>query len=358
MRTPSILVSLLGFIALISFQQNCYSEMAQAELRTDRKVKNFFEVGNKEVSLENQVLFLDPSSVFSKPISRNTARIAWYLALVITVLFSMLKLFRLMGGAAPLWTLKMPLIVINCVIAPLIWIYCWYGTFAKAFYLEEGSLYEIMWICFTLIIACGYQWIYVNQCASGSRAFLAQGILLTGTGLLGVSVAIINKGNLAFAVPLLVVGLFNLVPCLSKTAKEFCVSARLLKQGVPIQLGLSILLVIALCAAYVAGDIINFIKTNWKLSLYMLLMFIPCVSFFLVPVYWGCRWRDGLALRFYQLLLLITLFGCFLILPSSGVAKPVGTLETILAAGVLCISIALTFHSSVRKWARELKPAF
>lgn len=358
MRTSSILVTLLAVIGLVSFQQNCYSEVAQAGARTDRKVKNFFEVGNKEVSLENQATLLDPSSVFSKPISRNTATIAWYLALIITVLFSMLKLFRLMGGVAPLWTLKMPLIVINCIIAPLIWIYCWYGTFAKAFYLKEGSLYEIMWICFTLIIACGYQWIYVNQCASGSRAFLAQGILLTGMGLLGVSIATINKGKLALAVTLLAIGLLNLVPSLLKSAKEFRGSARLLKQGVPIQLGLSILLVIALCVAYVASDIINCIRTNWKLSLYMLLLFIPGICFFLVPIYWGCRWRDGLALRFYQLLLLIILFGCFLIFPLSGVAKPVGTFEVILATGVLGISIALTFHSSVRKWARELKPAF
>ena len=332
--------------------------MAQAELRTERKDKNIFEVGNENFSLQKQVTDLYPSSIFSKPISKDTARIAWYLALIITVLFSMLKLSRLMGGVAPLWSLKMPLILINCIIVPLIWIYCWHGTFAKAFFLKEGSLHEIMWICFTLIIACGYQWIYVNQCASGSRAFLAQGILLTGMGLLGVSIAIINKGKLAFAAALLVIGLLNLVASLLKSAKEFRASARLLKQRVPIQLGLSILLVIALCAAYVAGDIINCIRTNWKLSLYMLLMFIPCISFFLVPIYWGCRWRDGLALRFYQLLLLITLFGCFLIFPYSGVGKPVGTLETILATGVLCISIALTFHSSVRKWARELKPAF
>jgi len=358
MRTPIILVSLLAIIALISSQENCYSEVSQVGARTDRKVKNFFEVGNKEASLENQVLNLDPSSVFSKPISRNTARIAWYLALIITALFSMLKLFRLMGGTAPLWTLKMPLILINCIIAPLIWIYCLYDTFAKAFYLKEGSLYEIIWICFTLIIACGYQWIYVNQCASGSRAFLAQGILLTGTGLLGVSVAIINKGKLSFAFVLLVVGLFTLIPSLLRSAKEFRVSARLLKQGIPIQLGFSILLVIAVCAAYVAGDIVAFIKTNWKYSLYQLLMFVPFTCFLLVPIYWGWRWRDGLALRFYQLFLVTILIMATLILPSSGVAKPVGAVDLILLAGAFFISIALTFHSSVRKWARELKPAF
>jgi hypothetical protein len=357
MRTSSILVTLLAVIGLISFQQNCLSEIAPPDSPNEHKEKNIFDVGKQEFYLESLVARLDPSSVLRKPITRDTARIVWYLALIIAVLFSMLKLFRLMEGSAPLWTLKVPLILINVIVHPLIWILSLHSDYAKAFYLKEGSAFELMWFCLISIIWLGLNWIYVNQCASGSRAFLAQGILLTGVGLLIVSTAILNKGELALAVTLLAIGLLNLVPSLLKSAKEFRGSARLLKQGVPIQLGLSILLVIAICVAYVAGDIINCIRTNWKLSLYLLLLFIPGLCFFLVPIYWGCRWRDGLALRFYQLLLLIILFGCFLIFPLSGVAKPVGTFEVILATGVLGISIALTFHSSVRKWARELKPA-
>ena len=188
-----------------------------------------------------------------------------------------------MEGSAPLWTLKVPLILINVIVHPLIWILSLHSDYAKAFYLKEGSAFELMWFCLISIIWLGLNWIYVNQCASGSRVFLAQGILLTGLGLLIVSTAILNKGELALAVTLLAIGLLNLVPSLLKSAKEFRGSARLLKQGVPIQLGLSILLVIALCAAYVAGDIINFMRTNWKLSLYMLLMFTPCISFFKIP---------------------------------------------------------------------------
>ena len=192
MRTSSIFVCLLSFIGLISFQQNCLSEIAPPDSPNEHKEKNIFDVGKQEFYLESLVARLDPSSVLRKPITRDTARLAWYLALIIAVLFSMLKLFRLMEGSAPLWTLKVPLILINVIVHPLIWILSLHSDYAKAFYLKEGSAFELMWCCLISIIWLGLNWIYVNQCASGSRVFLAQGILLTGLGLLIVSTAILN----------------------------------------------------------------------------------------------------------------------------------------------------------------------
>lgn len=222
---------------------------------------------------------------------------------------------------------------------------------------SEATAFEVAATCFAMCFTAGYYFLFTNQCAAGSRAFLVFGILFTCLGIAGIGVAILHNGNLPKSIGVLLLGLFPLLGSLPKSSKEFRKRSRLLKQSVPCHLIYSAVPVLAIYIYEVGGDIIQNIGSNSKLSLYMVFMFLPALFIWFWPIYWGLRWRDGFALRLYQLLLVATLIMTTVILPSSGVAKPVGTVDLILLAGAFFISIALTFHSSVRKWAQGLRPA-
>jgi len=225
--------------------------------------------------------------------------------------------------------------------------------------LSEATAVEVAATCFAMCLMAGYYFVCTNQCAAGSRAFLVFGILFTCIGIAGTGGAILHNSNPAQPIGVLLSGLFPLLGSLPKSSREFRKNSRVSKQSIPRHLIYSALPLLAICVYGVGGDIIKNIGSNSKLSLYMLFMFLPAITIWLGPIYWGLRWRDGFALRFYQILLLaVCLFSFFLIFGffTSGLNIKV-LIEYLFLSLSFCVSLALTFHSSVRKWAQGLRPA-
>ena len=272
--------------------------------------------------------------------------------------FGMIKAWTLLRSKLIPWPIRISLSYVHLVF------YCSFifgiNQFTEKYsILSEATAVEVAATCFAMCLMAGYYFVFTNQCAAGSRAFLVFGILFTCIGIAGTGGAILHNSNPAQPIGVLLSGLFPLLGSLPTSSREFRKNSRVSKQSIPRHLIYSALPLLAICVYGVGGDIIKNIGSNSKLSLYMLFMFLPAITIWLGPIYWGLRWRDGFALRFYQILLLaVCLFSFFLIFGffTSGLNIKV-LIEYLFLSLSFCISLALTFHSSVRKWAQGLRPA-
>ena len=226
--------------------------------------------------------------------------------------------------------------------------------------LTQTTVLEASAGCFGILFIFSYYFLFSNQCAAGSRAMPIFGASLTILGIAGIVVAVFFKGDFAASIGVLVLGAIPLLASLPKRSRDFRKFSREKRKTVPRFLLISGAIVLGVFVFAVGGDVIKNIQQNPKFALQLALISPFGMAFYLGPIYWSLRWGDALGLRLYQFALLLV--ACFSAFCGFGFLKSGNPFSKsylfFIGFLVFFIPFLLTFHRSVRKWSKELRPIF
>ncbi len=289
--------------------------------------------------------------IITKPIPGEYTRVIWMACLVSLIGFGIVKIWNLFRANSLAWPIKAASIYLA------VFFYSSFCLYQKAFYFGQITAnwfhaLDIFSTLFVMIMTVTMFWIFLNQCAAGSRAMLIVFGTLTLAGAIFIPLSIFHKGDTFYALGVFAVGLVPFVLSLFKSSKEFCRTAKEKMLPLPKYLKASGLIVLGVLACVIAKDIVSYPA--------MALIALISLPFLAWPFYWALRWGDGLALRYYQFLLSLFAVLDFLYI-SVALKHGLGWLALIsdfTGLAVCVISLALTFHPSVRTWSKQLRPVF
>lgn len=300
----------------------------------------------------------------AKPIAdtlfgQKGAQLIWSILLFGVILFGAAKNIRLLWGKAVPWPTKVSVSYINFVFLSSLY-FGISNTFSNLEGTQNPSYIEVLTHALAIIVIGGYYFLFFNQSAGGSRVLLFFGLLWAALVIAVIAFVLIKHGVRSIPVNISVeaiigfslLALFGLVGSLWKGSGEFRKRARQKKTetGLPKYLIYSCVVVLGAFLVVIGKDLLTFPKLAS-----LALIGLPVVF---GPIYWALRWGDRLALRGYQTALafyaIFQIFNLFCIIGPGSAWVSVG--QTILSLVVCLIPLALTFHPSVREWARKLRP--
>ena len=175
---------------------------------------------------------------------------------------------------------------------------------------------------------------------------------LTLAGAIFIPVSIFYKGDTIRALGMFAVGIPPLILSLFPSSSSFRKLAKVKKVQLPRLLLLSGFIILSVFIFYLGRDSVSYPTIT--------LMALGGLPLIFGPFYWALLWGDSLALRYYQFLLSLFLVLEFLYISVSlkhGLAWT-SLISHFIGLAVCVISLALTFHSSVRTWSKQLRPVF
>jgi len=223
--------------------------------------------------------------------------------------------------------------------------------------LTKTTVLELASTCLVMLLMTCYFLLFVNQIAAGSRVLLIFCALYTFHSGVGIANAILHKGDLAKSIGVMLFGLLPLLGALPKSCRDYRAKARSSRKAIPKYLLISEVIPLVVCVYFIGGVIMRNIQVNPKYALQIALVFFLVSAIYVGPFVWAFSWGDKMALRIYQLVLLVIVMFCVLWAVSSFKSGDLLAhfVPFVISLGACLITLILTFHSSVNKWTKDMR---